>query len=162
MDYCSPFGVLSIIVGNGILQKCIWKKSNLNSGTPADGNSEYERSEENIEVLNLTINVLDFYFKEGYIPDELLKEIIAKSAIRYDNSFIDAITGIPPGTTISYCSLAERLGKPAMTRGLGRILALNDHVIIIPCHRIIRRNGTIGGYNGGTDIKEALLQHELR
>lgn len=62
--------------------------------------------------------------------------------------------------TYSYAQLASAAGFPRSYRAVARANALNLLVIIIPCHRIINTNGTLGGYNGGIDRKKWLLAHE--
>jgi methylated-DNA-[protein]-cysteine S-methyltransferase len=69
---------------------------------------------------------------------------------------------IPPGKTLSYKQLASRAGKPLAGRAVGQILAANQAPIIIPCHRVIRSDGSIGGYIGSSDnsLKKRLITHE--
>ena len=67
---------------------------------------------------------------------------------------------IPRGTTISYRELARRLGSPKAFRAVGQANAVNPIPIIIPCHRVIASDGTLGGYSSGLDRKRWLLQHE--
>lgn len=69
---------------------------------------------------------------------------------------------IPPGTTLSYRALAERLGRPTASRAVARANAANRLAIIVPCHRVIASDGTIAGYAGGVWRKEWLLDHERR
>ncbi len=67
---------------------------------------------------------------------------------------------IPYGTTITYQALAERLGKPTASRAVGSANGRNPIAIIVPCHRVIGRDGRLRGYAGGLHIKQQLLQHE--
>ncbi|MBN2157987.1 MAG: MGMT family protein [Spirochaetes bacterium] len=71
-----------------------------------------------------------------------------------------ALMAIPFGRTVSYSSLAEQAGIPGGARFAGNTMAKNIFPILIPCHRVIRSDGTIGNYSSGTDIKEYLLSHE--
>ncbi|NNU15895.1 bifunctional transcriptional activator/DNA repair protein Ada [Parvularcula sp. ZS-1/3] len=73
-----------------------------------------------------------------------------------------ALTGIPPGGTISYRTLAERIGKPSAMRAVARANASNRLAIIVPCHRVIAADGKISGYAGGVWRKRWLLEHERR
>ena len=70
------------------------------------------------------------------------------------------LQGIPYGTTISYAEEAKRLGSPRATRAVGMANHNNPILIIIPCHRVIAADGTLGGYAEGTDLKRFLLHHE--
>lgn len=64
-----------------------------------------------------------------------------------------AILKIPKGKTISYKKLAEISGYPKAVRAVANAVGANPLPIIIPCHRVIRSNGTIGGYSGSGGIK---------
>ncbi len=67
---------------------------------------------------------------------------------------------IPFGETISYRTLAERIGKPAASRAVGQANGRNRLPIVVPCHRVISHDGTLGGYGGGLATKRALLDLE--
>jgi len=67
---------------------------------------------------------------------------------------------IPYGETRSYESLALTLGSPAGQRAVGRANGLNPIAIVIPCHRVVNKNGRLGGYGGGLWRKELLLRLE--
>jgi methylated-DNA-[protein]-cysteine S-methyltransferase len=67
---------------------------------------------------------------------------------------------IPVGTTISYGELARRVGKPNAQRAVGMANAANPITLIVPCHRVIRSGGALGGYAYGLDYKRWLLAHE--
>ncbi len=67
---------------------------------------------------------------------------------------------IPPGWTLSYRELAERLGKPGAQRAVGRANGDNRIAILIPCHRVVRDDGQLGGYGGGLWRKKFLLDLE--
>ncbi len=70
------------------------------------------------------------------------------------------LSGIPAGATISYGLLAERAGIPGGARFAGNAMAKNNFPIIIPCHRVIKSDGSIGNYSGGIHIKNCLLEYE--
>lgn len=67
---------------------------------------------------------------------------------------------VPPGETISYAELASRAGSPNAVRAAGSACALNMVAPIVPCHRIVRTGGGLGGYYYGLTTKEWLLAHE--
>lgn len=64
------------------------------------------------------------------------------------------------GKTLSYGELASKSGFPHAARFVGSVMARNNFPVIIPCHRVVRSDGTIGEYSGGKGIKEFLLRHE--
>lgn len=73
-----------------------------------------------------------------------------------------ALREIPHGETISYGTLAARIGKPAAVRAVGAANGSNPISIVIPCHRVIGANGALTGYGGGLSRKRWLLAHESR
>jgi methylated-DNA-[protein]-cysteine S-methyltransferase len=68
--------------------------------------------------------------------------------------------GVPFGQTISYKQLAARAGSPQASRAIGSAMATNPIPIVVPCHRVLRTGGDLGGYGGGLDAKRWLLHHE--
>lgn len=67
---------------------------------------------------------------------------------------------IPPGSAITYAELAARIGRPSATRAVGTANGRNPLGVVIPCHRVVARDGRLGGYTGGLDRKRWLLAHE--
>ena len=72
----------------------------------------------------------------------------------------DKLTSIPYGNTKSYQWLASAIGRPKSTRAVGNANGNNPTPLITPCHRIIRKDGTLGGFTGGTHLKQYLLDLE--
>jgi methylated-DNA-[protein]-cysteine S-methyltransferase len=71
-----------------------------------------------------------------------------------------ALRELPYGTTCSYADLAGRIGRPAAIRAVGAANGRNPIPIVIPCHRVIGRDGRLVGFGGGLDAKRALLTME--
>lgn len=69
---------------------------------------------------------------------------------------------LPYGMTSSYAKLALAAGRPNAHRAVANANATNNLVIIVPCHRIIKHDGSIGGYGGGIDRKQWLIRHEAK
>ncbi|MQW23795.1 MULTISPECIES: methylated-DNA--[protein]-cysteine S-methyltransferase [unclassified Lactococcus] len=70
---------------------------------------------------------------------------------------------IPVGTTISYQEMAERVGSPKAQQAVGQALAKNPLPVILPCHRVTRKDGSLGGFMGQDrrqDIKQKILDFE--
>ena len=78
----------------------------------------------------------------------------------FDKAVLEVTAAIPYGQTISYGELAARAGSPLAARAAGQAMKKNPLPVIIPCHRVIRGNGNIGGYNGNLDLKRGLLRNE--
>ncbi|WP_182112860.1 MULTISPECIES: methylated-DNA--[protein]-cysteine S-methyltransferase [unclassified Actinotalea] len=73
-----------------------------------------------------------------------------------------AMRDVAPGTTVTYTALAAMAGRPAAVRAAGTACARNLVAPFVPCHRVVRSDGTFGGYAYGVGVKEALLRHERR
>ena len=69
---------------------------------------------------------------------------------------------IPSGRTRSYGEIASELGNPRATRAVAQACASNKIAVVIPCHRVIRNDGELGGYKWGIERKKTLLEHERR
>ena len=67
---------------------------------------------------------------------------------------------IPIGKVITYRQLAEKIGNPKAVRAVANACGKNKIAVIIPCHRVIRSDGTLGGYSSGIWRKRILLQRE--
>lgn len=73
-----------------------------------------------------------------------------------------ALRAIPHGQTRTYGQLAETIGRPTAVRPVGLANGANAIAVIVPCHRVIGRDGTLTGYAGGLERKQWLLRHESR
>ncbi len=80
----------------------------------------------------------------------------------FQRSVLEAICGIPAGTVWTYRQVAQAIGKPRAGRAVGQALAHNPMPIIIPCHRVVASDGSLGGYSGGGGLnsKRLLLRLE--
>ena len=72
----------------------------------------------------------------------------------------EATRSIPYGETRSYSWVAHHIGKPRALRAVGQALAHNPVPIVVPCHRVVNKNGDLGGFGGGLDMKKRLLEIE--
>jgi methylated-DNA-[protein]-cysteine S-methyltransferase len=71
-----------------------------------------------------------------------------------------AMRTVPPGSTVTYARLAALAGRPGAVRAAGSACARNLVAPFVPCHRILRSDGSLGGYAYGLDVKQRLLGHE--
>ncbi len=79
----------------------------------------------------------------------------------FSEKVLAVVSGIPRGKTLTYKEVARRAGRPRAYRAVGNVLAGYDaKKFRIPCHRVVRSDGKIGGYRWGTDKKLALLKKE--
>ncbi len=74
----------------------------------------------------------------------------------------DALTKIPKGKTLTYKELAKKIGKPKAVRAVANAVGANPCAPQIPCHRVVRSDGSLGGYSGkgGIKTKQMLLKKE--
>jgi AraC family transcriptional regulator of adaptative response/methylated-DNA-[protein]-cysteine methyltransferase len=72
----------------------------------------------------------------------------------------EELCAIPVGQTRSYSQVARRIGRPKAARAVARACATNPVAVIVPCHRVIREDGSLGGYGFGLDRKRTLLERE--
>jgi methylated-DNA-[protein]-cysteine S-methyltransferase len=75
---------------------------------------------------------------------------------------LEALLEIGYGEVESYSDLARRAGSPRAARAVGSACATNPLPIVVPCHRVVRADGSVGGYGGGLDVKTWLLDLERR
>jgi methylated-DNA-[protein]-cysteine S-methyltransferase len=73
---------------------------------------------------------------------------------------LDATARVPFGRTTTYGEVATKIGSPRAARAVGNALGSNPIPIVIPCHRVLRSGGALGGYGGGVDRKQRLLRLE--
>ena len=78
----------------------------------------------------------------------------------FQRDVLEAARASPAGRVRPYAWIAERIGRPAAVRAVGTALANNPVPLVIPCHRVVRSDGSIGQYALGTEKKATLLEHE--
>jgi AraC family transcriptional regulator of adaptative response/methylated-DNA-[protein]-cysteine methyltransferase len=84
------------------------------------------------------------------------------AATAFQRRVWEALRAIPFGTTRTYSEVARSLGRPTATRAVARACATNPTSIAVPCHRVIRTDGSLGGYRWGLHRKQLLLEQESR
>ena len=89
-----------------------------------------------------------------------LDSVLLDHCSPFQQQVLRAEHGIPRGQVSTYQLLAAFIGRPAAARAVGTALATNPFPIIIPCHRAIRSDRTLGGFQGGLPMKRALLKKE--
>ena len=104
------------------------------------------------------------YFEGTYVNFNLNIPILLSDFGAFAKKVLLTCRRVRFGRTISYGQLAKKAGSPAAARAAGSVMAKNPFPLIIPCHRVIRSNGRIGGFSapGGTKLKNRLLQFEQK
>jgi methylated-DNA-[protein]-cysteine S-methyltransferase len=157
--YQSPIGTLSIICDSQSVIGLFFGKSELEDWLSVNKNlREAGLKWDSINSLNKKVaQQLTNYFvgktKDFAVPIHL-------NGTPFQVRVWNALQKIPFGVTWSYQQLAREAGNPRGMRAVGSANGRNPIPIIIPCHRVIRKNGDIGGYSSGVTIKRWLLRHE--
>lgn len=145
----SPLGLLRISVDEQhVLSIDFWDKE-------SDDN---ENSEETNALAGDCIKQLAAYFDGSLVRFNLP---LLFSGTDFQNSVWRKLTEIPYGTTISYLELAWRLGNPKCIRAAASANGKNPFPVVVPCHRVIGKDGSLTGYGGGLWRKKWLLDHEM-
>ena len=110
------------------------------------------------EVVLQCKKELDEYFNGTRESFDVSTKIV--SGTDFEISVWEELKKIPYGKSLSYQDVAKRIGNPNAARAIGNSNRKNPIIIICPCHRIIQKNGKIGGYIGGNAAKQYLLELE--
>jgi methylated-DNA-[protein]-cysteine S-methyltransferase len=149
MDYFfyeSPVGRLTVLIEENIIKGIVFGHH------VADGKYNDD------PVLGLKIfDEFDAYFS-GRSMDFTLK--IRPDGTDFQKEVWRRLLKIPYGETITYSELAESIGHPSAVRAVGTACGSNPIPILIPCHRVIGKDGSLTGYAGGIENKEFLLNLE--
>jgi O-6-methylguanine DNA methyltransferase len=81
-------------------------------------------------------------------------------ATEFQRAAWNELRAVPRGSVVSYRELAARIGRPRAARAVGNAMRRNPALLVIPCHRVVRSDGSLGGFACGTDIKRYLLSLE--
>jgi len=102
---------------------------------------------------------LDDYFNNKRVNFDLPLVI---EGTDFQRSVWKALTKIPYGKTLSYADIATRIKNPKASRAVGNANNKNKLAIVVPCHRVIGRDGSLTGYASGVNKKDWLLKHESK
>ncbi len=143
-------GVLRLAADEAGLRRIDFLAGSRESGAPAD----WIRAE---APLKAVIEQLRAYFA-GALRD--FDGPLAPEGTAFQQRVWERLREIPYGATISYSELATQVGNPRACRAVGLANGRNPIPIVIPCHRVVGKDGTLVGYGGGLAIKEKLLALE--
>jgi methylated-DNA-[protein]-cysteine S-methyltransferase len=101
---------------------------------------------------------LEEYFAGDRQAFDLATDLRIEAPFR--RAVLDELAQVPYGGTTTYGELARRAGRPRAARAVGVFMNRNPIPIVLPCHRVVGANGTLVGYGGGLERKEALLRLE--
>jgi methylated-DNA-[protein]-cysteine S-methyltransferase len=149
----SPVGLLTIAVDDrGRLVRIDFPGSRAETEHDTD-------SKPNRAACAHVVKQLTEYFKGDRLDFELE---LAPVGTEFQLRAWRALQSIPFGRTVSYQEQAVRLGNPKAMRAVGAANGRNPIPIVVPCHRVIGKNGSLTGFGGGLPAKEFLLAHERK
>lgn len=144
----SPIGALLLVEGDEGLETI-----EFCDGSPAPPAGALEGGETTARATRQ----LDEYFR-GKRREFSLR--LAPRGTPFQLEVWRALEALPYGTTASYADVARKIGRPAATRAVGAANGRNPLPIVLPCHRVVGRDGSLTGYGGGLERKLWLLRHE--
>jgi methylated-DNA-[protein]-cysteine S-methyltransferase len=149
----SPAGPLYLVASSKGLQGIYWHKQS------AEIVGRLDPKHAGHKVILKTLKQLEEYFagkrKEFDIDLHFAGTV-------FQNRVWKALSEIPFGKTVAYKDIAQRIKNPKAVRAVGTANGKNPFCIIVPCHRVIAADGSIGGYGGGIPAKRKLLEIEQR
>jgi methylated-DNA-[protein]-cysteine S-methyltransferase len=147
----SKIGSLYLVASDEALLGVFWKKQGCPLVRSLNG------SKKRFKILSDTINQLEEYFEGKRTHFDLPLKMVGTS---FQMSVWQELAKVPFGKTHSYQEMARRINRAKAYRAVGTANGKNPYSIILPCHRIIAADGTLGGYAGGLNIKRKLLDFE--
>lgn len=144
----SPLGPIWLALQNGVLTGLYFKKNKRDLGCQSKTEKHLFDPviEQLVEYLDGKRTSFDFPFRPQGTPFQ--KEVWG------------ALSSIPYGQTVTYSDIANQINKPNAVRAVGAAVGRNPISIVVPCHRVLGKNGRLTGYAGGVDAKARLLEIE--
>lgn len=157
----SPVGPLAIVESDGAITEVSFAQS---EGAPSSSGVTGTSSNRNAlanSSAGITSPLLEKTAREisDYFAGKLKRFTIPvkPEGTDFERRVWTALLDIPWGTTRTYGEIAATLGNPKASRAVGRAIGLNPVAIVIPCHRVIGKDGSLTGYAGGLERKKTLL-----
>jgi methylated-DNA-[protein]-cysteine S-methyltransferase len=149
----SPVGPLYLVAGTKGLQGIFWQKQMVKLVQALDP----KRAEDKWVIK--AIKQLKEYFSGKRKEFDIALNF---AGTVFQNRVWKALSEIPFGKTVAYKDIAQKIKNPKAVRAVGTANGKNPFCIIVPCHRVIAADGSIGGYGGGISVKRQLLEIEQR
>ena len=146
----SPIGPLTLMARDGNLTHLVMQDQAHATVTPVG-------SVRDDEAFATVAGQLDEYFSGERTAFDVP---LTLAGTEFQRRVWTELCAIPYGQTISYGELARRVGNPKASRAVGLANGRNPVAVIVPCHRVIAADGSLGGYGGGADRKVHLLELE--
>lgn len=161
LNYCThptSLGELLLVTRNGALVNVGLPGQNIELPRPATVATHDTGTHDTGEHLGTITQQLDEYFSGQRTTFDMNIDLSETTDLR--RAVLEHLVTIPYGETRTYTQVAEAVGRPRAVRAVGSACATNPVPIVIPCHRVLRSDGSLGGYAGGLDMKRTLLELE--
>lgn len=116
--------------------------------------SDYFRGIDIIVDNEKATELIDMIFEKSIYPKIVLQ------GTDFQKKVWQELSKIPKGETITYAELAAKIGKPNAARAVGNAVGANPIAYLVPCHRVVRTDKTLGGYRWGVEVKKKILGKE--
>lgn len=143
----SARGICAISLGDDPDTLARELQDRLPNATLIGGDSEYE------QIIAQVVGLIDTPGQDFNLPLDI-------RGTTFQQRVWQALQAIPPGMTLSYAEVAARIRKPDAARAVASACAANQLALAIPCHRVVRIDGSLSGYRWGVERKQALLEKE--
>lgn len=159
LDYSSPLGEMRLVSDAHAIVAAYFLARTTDKQA-AHAHSQAATTDEQKQLFLPVTQWLDHYFCDPHRTPALpiLVALLAGTALQ--KTVWQQLCAIPAGQTISYTELAHRCGRPDAVRAVASACGKNPIVVLVPCHRVIAKSGQLGGYTGGLDLKQWLLEWE--
>ena len=146
---CSARGISAVLLGDDPTELATEVQRRFPGATPAGADPEITA------LARRVIEVIESPACETDLPLDL-------RGTDFQRAVWDVLRAIPAGTTATYAQIATQLGRPAAVRAVGQACGANHVAVLVPCHRVLRGDGSLSGYRWGVERKRTLLERERR
>lgn len=156
--YCThptPLGDLLVATRNGALIAVGLPGQDFDAILARLTSDTGERAHQSRDDLGDVTEQIDGYFAGDLTGFDL--DLDLSGSTQFRRRVLDYLASIPYGQTRTYAEVAAGVGSPRAVRAVGSACATNPIPIVVPCHRVLKGDGTLGGYAGGLDMKTFLL-----
>ncbi|MFH1833521.1 MAG: methylated-DNA--[protein]-cysteine S-methyltransferase [bacterium] len=158
-EYRTPWGTGSVTVSEGLLVGVELPGASGSGSHPLPTSGKATLIDK--AALEHWVGELEGYFRGerlAWRAEDISLDCLGLGA--FERSVYTTLLSVPPAVTVSYGVLAEMAGHPRAARAVGNAMAANPVPVVVPCHRVIRSDGSLGNYGHDPAWKERLLAHE--
>lgn len=160
-DVATPVGKLTLVVSNHGLVFVSSPDAGLSEINNFNGLDEPDDIvTDSAKTAPYVTAVEDYFNQRDHTISVPISESMETTALQHD--VWQTLRKIPSGERWSYTQVAQESGHPTAIRAVASAVAKNPILIVTPCHRVVRKNGQVGEYRGGTQMKSELLDMEAR